>query len=157
MNSKKSINVGFIGNPNCGKTTLFNAFTGGKPEGGQLARRNRRKKRRHHLLSGTGVPSHRPARHLQPDVLFHGGDGLTGMHHERRSGRDRRCDRRLQPGAQPLSDAAASGTRETCCTGSEHDGYRGGAGHGAGSSPAYSRALRRPSRFPPEKNPVSPS
>lgn len=24
----KSINVGFIGNPNCGKTTLFNAFTG---------------------------------------------------------------------------------------------------------------------------------
>ena len=22
------INVGFIGNPNCGKTTLFNAFTG---------------------------------------------------------------------------------------------------------------------------------
>ena len=28
MNNKKSINVGFIGNPNCGKTTLFNAFTG---------------------------------------------------------------------------------------------------------------------------------
>ena len=26
MNS--TINVGFIGNPNCGKTTLFNAFTG---------------------------------------------------------------------------------------------------------------------------------
>ena len=24
----KSISVGFIGNPNCGKTTLFNAFTG---------------------------------------------------------------------------------------------------------------------------------
>lgn len=27
---KKTINVGFIGNPNCGKTTLFNAFTGAK-------------------------------------------------------------------------------------------------------------------------------
>ena len=26
MNS--TVNVGFIGNPNCGKTTLFNAFTG---------------------------------------------------------------------------------------------------------------------------------
>ena len=26
--SKKVINVGFIGNPNCGKTTLFNAYTG---------------------------------------------------------------------------------------------------------------------------------
>ena len=25
---KKTITVGFIGNPNCGKTTLFNAFTG---------------------------------------------------------------------------------------------------------------------------------
>ena len=27
----KVINVGFVGNPNCGKTTLFNAFTGAKP------------------------------------------------------------------------------------------------------------------------------
>lgn len=27
---KKVINVGFVGNPNCGKTTLFNAFTGAK-------------------------------------------------------------------------------------------------------------------------------
>ena len=26
--SGKVINVGFIGNPNCGKTTLFNAYTG---------------------------------------------------------------------------------------------------------------------------------
>ena len=26
--SKKEIRVGFIGNPNCGKTTLFNAYTG---------------------------------------------------------------------------------------------------------------------------------
>lgn len=28
--SKDVINVGFIGNPNCGKTTLFNAYTGAK-------------------------------------------------------------------------------------------------------------------------------
>ena len=26
--SKEEIRVGFVGNPNCGKTTLFNAFTG---------------------------------------------------------------------------------------------------------------------------------
>ena len=25
---KSTINIGFIGNPNCGKTTLFNAYTG---------------------------------------------------------------------------------------------------------------------------------
>ncbi len=28
--SEKAIKVGFVGNPNCGKTTLFNAFTGAK-------------------------------------------------------------------------------------------------------------------------------
>lgn len=28
MPNSKTVNVGFIGNPNCGKTTLFNAYTG---------------------------------------------------------------------------------------------------------------------------------
>ena len=28
--SRRPIRVGFVGNPNCGKTTLFNAFTGAK-------------------------------------------------------------------------------------------------------------------------------
>ena len=26
----KTVNVAFIGNPNCGKTTLFNAYTGAR-------------------------------------------------------------------------------------------------------------------------------
>jgi ferrous iron transport protein B len=30
MDKKKYINVAFIGNPNSGKTTLFNAYTGAK-------------------------------------------------------------------------------------------------------------------------------
>ena len=28
MNSTKELTIGFVGNPNCGKTTLFNAYTG---------------------------------------------------------------------------------------------------------------------------------
>ena len=28
--TERPINVCFVGNPNCGKTTLFNAFTGAK-------------------------------------------------------------------------------------------------------------------------------
>ena len=28
MNSSNEMTIGFIGNPNCGKTTLFNAYTG---------------------------------------------------------------------------------------------------------------------------------
>ena len=28
--SAEELQVGFVGNPNCGKTTLFNAYTGAK-------------------------------------------------------------------------------------------------------------------------------
>ena len=28
LHDAKNLTIGFIGNPNCGKTTLFNAFTG---------------------------------------------------------------------------------------------------------------------------------
>lgn len=28
LHDAQNLTIGFIGNPNCGKTTLFNAFTG---------------------------------------------------------------------------------------------------------------------------------
>lgn len=34
---KENLTIGFIGNPNCGKTTLFNAYTGSKFKSGELA------------------------------------------------------------------------------------------------------------------------
>ncbi len=40
---KDTVSIGFIGNPNCGKTTLFNAYTGAA-ESRQLAGRYSRKK-----------------------------------------------------------------------------------------------------------------
>ena len=36
-----TINVAFAGNPNCGKTTLFNALTGANLKVGKLAGRYR--------------------------------------------------------------------------------------------------------------------
>ena len=47
----KDVHVAFIGNPNCGKTTLFNAYTGAHLKSCQLARCNCRKKRRCNAIS----------------------------------------------------------------------------------------------------------
>ena len=81
--SGKVINVGFIGNPNCGKTTLFNAYTGANLKVGQLAGRDRGEERRPDDLQGTGVQAHRPSGHLQPDLLYNGGESVPRVHHER--------------------------------------------------------------------------
>jgi Fe2+ transport system protein B len=40
MEKNGVINVSIVGNPNSGKTTLFNGLTGGKSKGWKLARCN---------------------------------------------------------------------------------------------------------------------
>ena len=39
--SEHEMTIGFIGNPNCGKTTLFNAYTGANLKVAKLAGRDR--------------------------------------------------------------------------------------------------------------------
>ena len=36
--SEQEMTIGFIGNPNCGKTTLFNAYTGANLKVGSLSK-----------------------------------------------------------------------------------------------------------------------
>lgn len=49
---KDTVNIGFIGNPNCGKTTLFNAYTGAKLKVANWPGVTVEKKRRLHAVSG---------------------------------------------------------------------------------------------------------
>ena len=75
---RKTINVGFIGNPNCGKTTLFNAFTGANLKvanwpGVTVAC----------YIQGAGIQAHRSSGHIQPYILYDGRDRIKGVHYER--------------------------------------------------------------------------
>ena len=129
--SGKVINVGFIGNPNCGKTTLFNAYTGAnlkvanwpgvtveKKEG-----RTTYKGQEFKLIDLPGIYSltsytmeEKVSRECimsdEVDVivdvlLYDGGEGVPRVHHERRGGCDRGCGGCVLPGAEPVPDAAA--------------------------------------------------
>ena len=80
--SGKVINVGFIGNPNCGKTTLFNAYTGANLKvanwpGVTVEKKEGRtfyKGQEFKLIDLPGI--------LQPDFLYNGGKGIPGVYHE---------------------------------------------------------------------------
>ena len=71
--------VALTGNPNCGKTTLFNALTGLARESRQLRRRHRRTQRR---PAAGDVPHQRnygsrSSRHLQPEPAVAGRTNLA--------------------------------------------------------------------------------
>ena len=75
---EKEMTVGFIGNPNCGKTTLFNAFTGANLKvanwPGVTVEKVEGAVSQPYLSSGGS------AGYLQPDLLHHGGTGVAPVY-----------------------------------------------------------------------------
>ena len=78
--SGKIINVGFIGNPNCGKTTLFNAYTGANLKVANWPGVTVEKKEGKTFYKG--VQADRSARYLQPYFLYNGRKGFQRVYHE---------------------------------------------------------------------------
>lgn len=69
--SQREIRVGFVGNPNCGKTTLFNAFTGANLKvanwpGVTVERVEGRTSYKGRSIKVIDLPGY-----LQPDLLYH--------------------------------------------------------------------------------------
>ena len=71
---KDVINVGFVGNPNCGKTTLFNAYTGARLKVANWPGVTVEKKGGGHALPQSQLQTCGSSGDLQSDLLFHGGD-----------------------------------------------------------------------------------
>ena len=118
---ERPITVCFVGNPNCGKTTLFNAFTGAKLK----------------VANWPGVTVER----MEGETSYKGQKirvidtpgiySLTSYTMEELVTRRnyQRC-RRIISGAEPLSDAAAFRIKETSHSGSQYDGYHRRAWNG---------------------------
>ena len=68
----EGMTVAFIGNPNCGKTTLFNAYTGANLKVANWSRKSRRGYRQPRCT----YSPRRSAGDVQPDVVY---DGRTGF------------------------------------------------------------------------------
>ena len=71
MNSEHTIQVAFVGNPNCGKTTLFNALTGANLKVANWPGVTVEKKEGTAFYKGAEDQFDRYAGYLQPYFLFH--------------------------------------------------------------------------------------
>lgn len=68
--------VAFIGNPNCGKTTLFNAYTGANLKVANWPGVTVEKVEGSFTFPGGENPPGGPAGNLFPDLLYDGGTGF---------------------------------------------------------------------------------
>ena len=71
----KTLTVALVGNPNTGKTTLFNALSGLRQRVGNYPGVTVEMKKGQFTAGGRGIRPHRPARHLQPRRPQPGRDG----------------------------------------------------------------------------------
>lgn len=76
----ENLTIGFIGNPNCGKTTLFNAYTGANLKvanwPGVTVEKVEGAIKDHDLnIRLVDLP-----RYIQPDFLHYGGTGVSTVH-----------------------------------------------------------------------------
>ena len=129
---KEEIRVGFAGNPNCGKTTLFNAYTGANLKVANWPGVTVEKKE--------GETSYKGQKMRLIDLP--GIYSLTSYSMEEMVSRkvilggevdDRKCCGCLCFGEKPVSHTPAIGAWKTGHPGFEHDGHCGGEGNGAGS------------------------
>lgn len=78
--SAEELQVGFVGNPNCGKTTLFNAYTGAKLKVANWPGVTVEKKEGALKIPQSHVQAGGPSRYLQPDVLYNGRKAVQGIY-----------------------------------------------------------------------------
>ena len=132
-----TLTVALVGNPNCGKTTLFNALTGLRQKVGNYPGVTVEKKEGRAPLPGgvTGPPA-RPARPLLPDAPFarrsdrpRSADGPARRHAPPRRDPQRRG--RLQPRTQSVHHQPTARHRPARRDRSHHDRHAGKRGHGS--------------------------
>ena len=77
---EKDITVCFVGNPNCGKTTLFNAFTGAKLKVANWPGVTVERMEGETSYKGRKIHVIDTPRYLQPYILYDGGAGNKALH-----------------------------------------------------------------------------
>lgn len=124
----KKLTIGLIGNPNSGKTTLFNQLTGARQRVGNWAgvtveRKEGQFATTDHQVTLVDLPGTYSLTTISSQTSSRRTDRLPLHPERRRRPVDKRCGR-LQSGAQPLFDAATAGAGYSLYCRAQHAGYR---------------------------------